>query len=37
VAPSDPEQFADGKKQPVLWPPQYQTGKMIYPYGDAKK
>jgi branched-chain amino acid transport system substrate-binding protein len=37
VAPSDPEQFADGKKQPVLWPLQYKTGEMIYPYADAKK
>ena len=37
VAPSDPEQFADGKKQPVVWPPQYKTGEMIYPYADAKK
>ena len=37
VAPGDMEQFADGKKQPVLWPPQYKTGDMIYPYADAKK
>jgi len=31
------EQFADGKKQPVLWPPQYRTGNMIYPYAGAQK
>jgi branched-chain amino acid transport system substrate-binding protein len=37
IAPGDMEQFADGKKQPVLWPPQYKTGDMIYPYADAKK
>jgi branched-chain amino acid transport system substrate-binding protein len=37
VAASDPEQFADGKKQPVVWPKEYQTGTMIYPYADAKK
>jgi branched-chain amino acid transport system substrate-binding protein len=37
VAPNDIEQFADGKKQPILWPPQYKTGNMIYPYADAKK
>ena len=37
VAPGDMEQFADGKKQPVLWPPQYKTGDMIYPYADVKK
>ncbi len=37
VAANDMEQFADGKKQPVLWPPQYKTGDFIYPYADAKK
>ena len=37
VAPNDIEQFADGKKQPILWPPQYKTGNMIYPYAAAKK
>ena len=37
VAPNDIEQFADGKKQPILWPPQYKTGDMIYPYASAKK
>ena len=36
VAPNDVEQFATGKAQPVLWPPQYQTGKMIFPYVDAR-
>jgi len=37
VAPNDFEQFADGKVDPVLWPPQYKTGEMIYPYADAQK
>jgi branched-chain amino acid transport system substrate-binding protein len=37
VAPNDIEQFADGSKQPILWPPQYKTGDMIYPYAAAKK
>jgi branched-chain amino acid transport system substrate-binding protein len=37
VAPNDFEQFATGKAQPVLWPPQYKTGEMIYPYADARK
>ena len=37
IAPNDAEQFADGKKQPVLWPPEFRTGTMIYPYADAKK
>jgi branched-chain amino acid transport system substrate-binding protein len=37
VAPNDLEQFADGNKQPILWPPQYKTGDLIYPYLNAKK
>jgi branched-chain amino acid transport system substrate-binding protein len=37
VAPNDMEQFADGSKQPILWPPQYKTGDMVYPYADARK
>jgi branched-chain amino acid transport system substrate-binding protein len=37
VSTNDSEQFADGKKQPVLWPAQYKTGNIIYPYADAKK
>jgi hypothetical protein len=23
--------------QPILWPPQYKTGSMVYPYAAAKK
>ena len=37
VAPNDFEQFANGKVEPVLWPPEYKTGDMIYPYADAQK
>lgn len=37
VAPGNVEQFANGSVQPVLWPPQYKTGTMIYPYADARK
>jgi len=37
VAPNDFEQFASGKVQPVLWPPAYKTGDIIYPYAAAKK
>jgi branched-chain amino acid transport system substrate-binding protein len=37
VAPNDVEQFATDKVQPVLWPPQYKTGNMIYPYVAARK
>ena len=25
------------RKQPILWPPEYKTGEMIYPYADARK
>ena len=37
VQPSNVEQFRDGAKQPILWPPQYKKGTMIYPYADAKR
>ena len=37
VAPNDVEQFATGSKQPILWPPEYKTGDMIYPYAAARK
>jgi branched-chain amino acid transport system substrate-binding protein len=37
VAANDLEQFSNGKVEPILWPPQYKTGDMIYPYAAAKK
>ena len=37
VAANNLEQFGNGAVQPILWPPQYKTGSMIYPYADAKK
>jgi branched-chain amino acid transport system substrate-binding protein len=37
VAPNDLEQFRAGTKQVILWPPEYKTGNMIYPYADARK
>jgi branched-chain amino acid transport system substrate-binding protein len=37
VQPSNVEQFRDGAKQPVLWPPQYKAGAMVYPYAEAKR
>jgi branched-chain amino acid transport system substrate-binding protein len=37
VAPNDFEQFAAGAKQPILWPPQFKTGDMIYPFANARK
>ena len=37
VEPNNLDQFRDGKKQPILWPPEYKSGNLIYPYGDARK
>jgi branched-chain amino acid transport system substrate-binding protein len=36
VAPNDLEQFRTSK-QVILWPAEYKTGNMIYPYGEARK
>src|SRR4051812_41573436 len=35
--PSNIEQFRTGKALPVVWPPDWKTGTLIYPYGDARK
>jgi branched-chain amino acid transport system substrate-binding protein len=37
VAPNDLEQFRAGSKQVILWPAEHKTGKIVYPYGDARK
>ena len=37
VAAGNLDQFGNGSVQPILWPPEYKTGTMIYPYADAKK
>ena len=37
VKPNDLAQFKAGDNQPILWPPEYKTGTMIYPYADARK
>jgi len=37
VAANNIEQFSNGSVEPILWPPEFKTGKMIYPYADAKK
>jgi branched-chain amino acid transport system substrate-binding protein len=37
VATGNIDQFRDGSVQPILWPPQYKSGTMIYPYAAAKK
>jgi len=37
VAAGNLDQFGNGSAETILWPPQYKTGTMIYPYADAKK
>jgi branched-chain amino acid transport system substrate-binding protein len=37
VVADNMDQFRGGAVQPILWPPEYKTGTMIYPYADAKK
>ncbi len=37
VAANNLQQWSDDKVQPILWPPQYKTGTMIYPYAEAKE
>jgi branched-chain amino acid transport system substrate-binding protein len=37
VAGGGIEQFADTSKEPILWPQEYKTGTIIYPYEKAKQ
>jgi branched-chain amino acid transport system substrate-binding protein len=37
VAPNDLAQFKDSSHEVVVWPKEYKTGDMVYPYADAKK
>jgi branched-chain amino acid transport system substrate-binding protein len=37
VAGNDVDQFRDVSKQVIVWPPEYKSGELIYPYGDANK
>jgi branched-chain amino acid transport system substrate-binding protein len=37
VAGNSLDQFRDPAKEVILWPDEYKTGKVIYPYADAKK
>src|SRR5258707_3949786 len=37
IAPNNADQFKTGDHQPILWPPEFKTGEMIYPYADARK
>ena len=37
IEPNNLDQFKSGDKQPILWPPEYKTGEMIYPYEKREK
>jgi branched-chain amino acid transport system substrate-binding protein len=37
VQPGNVDQFRDGSRQPILWPPEYQKGTMVYPYAEATR
>jgi len=37
VTSNDADQFKDMTRQVLLWPPEYEAGKLIYPYTDALK
>jgi branched-chain amino acid transport system substrate-binding protein len=37
ITGNDVGQFRDGSRQPILWPPEYKTGTLIYPYAEAKR
>ncbi len=37
LEPNNLDQFRDASKQPILWPPEYKSGNMIYPFADARK
>ena len=37
ITGNDLDQFKDTAKQVILWPAEYKTGRIIYPYAEAKK
>ena len=37
IVGNDVKQFGQAGKQVILYPPEYKSGKFIYPYNDAKK
>jgi branched-chain amino acid transport system substrate-binding protein len=37
VQPNNLDQFRDGKVQPILWPAEFKTGSIVYPYDAARK
>jgi branched-chain amino acid transport system substrate-binding protein len=37
IEPNNVDQFKNGDHQPILWPPEFKSGEMIYPYENARK
>ena len=37
VKPNDVDQFRDGSHEPILWPPEYKSGDIIWPYTAARQ
>jgi branched-chain amino acid transport system substrate-binding protein len=37
ITGNDLDQFRDTTKQVILWPTEYKTGNIIYPYSEAIK
>src|SRR3984893_13108799 len=37
IKDSDIEQFRQGGKTPILYPPEYKTGDLVYPYSEIKR
>jgi branched-chain amino acid transport system substrate-binding protein len=36
VTGNDIDQFKDSTRQVIVWPDEFKTGKLIYPYADAR-
>jgi branched-chain amino acid transport system substrate-binding protein len=36
IQPANLDQYRTGDHQPILWPPEFKTGDMIYPYAKAR-
>ena len=37
IKDNDVEQFRQGGKTPILYPPEYKTGDLVYPYSEIKR
>ena len=37
VKGTDLDQWKSDEKQTIVWPAKYATGKVVYPYSEAKK